>query len=76
MKQFAPMRPSGTLNVLESMNKAIHAFAYVARDEEGTQPPLETIEAGGGSCRDFALLFIEAARSLGFGARYRVRLSL
>ncbi len=70
-KQFAPMRPSGTLNVLASMNKAIHDdFAYVAREEEGTRSPIETIELKSGSCRDFALLFIEAARSLGFGARF------
>jgi transglutaminase-like putative cysteine protease len=65
------MRPSGTLNVLANMNKAIHdSFAYVVRDEEGTRSPIETIETQGGSCRDFALLFIEAARSLGFGARF------
>jgi transglutaminase-like putative cysteine protease len=70
-KQFAPMRPSGTLNVLASMNKAIHeSFAYVTRHEEGTQGPIETVEATRGSCRDFALLFIEGARSLGFGARF------
>jgi transglutaminase-like putative cysteine protease len=70
-KQFAPMRPSGTLNVLASMNKAIHeSFAYEAREEEGTLSPIETIETKRGSCRDFALLFIEGARSLGFGARF------
>ena len=54
-KQFAPIRPSGTLNVLASMNKAIREnFPYVARDEEGTRPPIETIEQKQGSCRDFA----------------------
>ena len=30
----------------------------------------QTLESKAGSCRDFALLFIEAARSLGFGARF------
>ena len=35
----------------------------------GTQSPLQTLDRGQGSCRDFAVLFIEAARSLGFGAR-------
>lgn len=70
-KQFAPMRPSGTLNVLASMNKAIHdGFAYETRAEEGTRSPIETIELKSGSCRDFALLFIEGARSLGYGARF------
>ena len=38
--------------------------------QEGTRSPVETIELKSGSCRDFALLFIEAARSLGFGARF------
>jgi transglutaminase-like putative cysteine protease len=70
-KQFAPMRPSGTLNVLASMNKAIHdSFTYEGREEEGTRSPIETVELKSGSCRDFALLFIEGARSLGFGARF------
>ena len=41
-----------------------------AREEEGTQTPVETLERKSGTCRDYALLFIEAARSLGFGARF------
>lgn len=44
-------------------------IAYQARDDEGTQSPLETLDCARGSCRDFAVLFIEAARSLGLGAR-------
>ena len=46
------------------------SFTYNARDQEGTQTPVETIEKKSGTCRDYALLFIEAARSLGFGARF------
>jgi len=42
---------------------------YQSREEEGTQSPRETLDRGWGSCRDFAVLFAEAARSLGFGAR-------
>ncbi len=42
---------------------------YQSREEEGTQSPRETLDRGWGSCRDFAVLFTEAARSLGFGAR-------
>jgi transglutaminase-like putative cysteine protease len=70
-RQFAAMRPTGTLDLLASMNRAIKGtFTYVGRFEEGTQSPIETIEKGTGSCRDFAILFMEAARSLGFGARF------
>ena len=43
---------------------------YVARDDEGTQPPHETLAKGGGTCRDYALLMMEAVRSLGFAARF------
>ncbi|HKJ60383.1 MAG TPA: transglutaminase-like domain-containing protein, partial [Hyphomicrobiales bacterium] len=42
---------------------------YQAREAEGTQSPTETLDRGWGSCRDFAVFFTEAARSLGFGAR-------
>ena len=45
-------------------------FTYVARDVEGTQSPTQTLELRGGSCRDFALLMIEAVRRLGFAARF------
>ena len=45
------------------------AILYQSRDEEGTQSPIATLDRGWGSCRDFAVLFAEAARSLGFGAR-------
>ncbi len=70
-RQFILETPANTFNLLATMNAAIRgAFAYHARDEEGTQTPLETIERKSGTCRDFALLFIEAARALGFGARF------
>jgi len=46
------------------------AFRYEAREAEGTQTPVETLERGSGTCRDFALFMMEAARSLGFAARF------
>lgn len=59
-----------TLALLGDLNAGIRArFAYQSRDEEGTQTPVETLERGSGSCRDFAVLLAEAVRSLGFGAR-------
>ena len=45
-------------------------FAYEAREAEGTQTPAETLEKQRGTCRDFALLMMEAARSLGLAARF------
>jgi transglutaminase-like putative cysteine protease len=67
------MREGGvhTLSLLEDMTRAIKAeFTYIGRDAEGTQPPVETLARGTGTCRDFALLMMEAARSLGFAARF------
>ncbi|MBR0565911.1 transglutaminase family protein [Azoarcus sp. L1K30] len=60
-----------TLDVLIAITHAIKAqFTYEARDEEGTRSPVETLELGSGSCRDFALLMMEAVRSLGLAARF------
>lgn len=45
------------------------SVSYRSRDDFGTQSPQHTLERGWGACRDLAVLFAEAARSLGFGAR-------
>lgn len=68
-QQFAD---SGTpLQILKSMMTAIKgSFAYRRRDEEGTQTAADTLRVGSGTCRDFALLMIDAARCLGFAARF------
>ena len=59
-----------TLALLADLNAGIRAqFGYQSREEEGTQTPVETLQRGWGSCRDFAVVLAEAARSLGFGAR-------
>ena len=63
--------PTGTRDLLLQMNGFIREhFGYAARDEEGTQTPLETLQLGTGSCRDFALLMMEAVRRLGMAARF------
>jgi transglutaminase-like putative cysteine protease len=71
-RQF--MRHNGltdTRAMLRSMNAAINErFKYIARDEMGTQDPAVTLRLGSGSCRDFALLMMEAVRSLGLAARF------
>jgi transglutaminase-like putative cysteine protease len=59
-----------TLSLLKDLNAGVsRAISYQSRDDEGTQSPTQTLARGWGSCRDFAVLFAEAARSLGFGAR-------
>jgi transglutaminase-like putative cysteine protease len=63
--------PTGTRDLLASMTQAIHQrFSYAAREAAGTQDPIVTLRAGSGSCRDFALLMMEAVRSLGLAARF------
>lgn len=45
-------------------------LTYAMRFEIGTQLPAVTLETGGGTCRDYALLMIECCRSLGLAARF------
>jgi transglutaminase-like putative cysteine protease len=59
-----------TLALLKDLCAGISGYIrYQSREDEGVQSPVETLDRGWGSCRDFAVLFIEAARCLGFGAR-------
>lgn len=61
----------GTLDLLQAINAAIKSdFTYQARIEEGTQTPADTLKLKTGTCRDFAMLFIDAVRELGFAARF------
>ena len=64
--------PTETLAMLVEMTKAIQrdGFEYIARPAQGCQSPVETLHLRSGSCRDFALLMMEAARSLGLAARF------
>lgn len=60
-----------TLDVMEAMTRAIKAqFRYGARFEEGTQTAAQTIERGSGTCRNFAVLMMEALRSYGVATRF------
>lgn len=70
LARFRSGGPTDTLTLLKDINAAVHGgFAYRTREEEGTQPPAETLRLASGSCRDLATLFIEAVRLLGLGAR-------
>ena len=69
-KAFVRSNPTDSLSLLKDINANIASWIfYQSRDDEGTQTPLETLNRGWGSCRDFAVLFVEAVRNLGFGAR-------
>lgn len=60
-----------TQTLLEDMTAAIKAeFSYRPRYEPGVQPPAETLATRSGTCRDYALFMMEAARALGFAARF------
>jgi transglutaminase-like putative cysteine protease len=67
---FVRSNPTDTSALLADLNTGVAAqISYQSRETEGTQTPLETLNRGWGSCRDLAVLLIEAVRSLGFGAR-------
>jgi transglutaminase-like putative cysteine protease len=60
-----------TMGILSAMTRTIQKeFTYNPRDEMGTQDPVTTLKTRTGTCRDYALLMMEAARTLGFAARF------
>ena len=67
---FVAGNPTGTLALLSDICAGVAAqVIYEVREEEGAQSPQQTLARGRGSCRDFAVLFVDAVRCLGFGAR-------
>jgi transglutaminase-like putative cysteine protease len=63
--------PTDTGTLLMTLTYAIkESLIYERREERGTWNPALTLKLGRGSCRDFALLMIEAVRSLGLAARF------
>lgn len=63
--------PVGTQDLLVNITRAIHAeFTYAKRYTLGTQTPVETLEAGSGTCRDLAAFMMGAVRALGLAARF------
>jgi transglutaminase-like putative cysteine protease len=64
-------RPTETATLLTTINRAIQeGFTYERRYEPGTCDPALTLKLRRGSCRDLALLMIEAVRSLDLAARF------
>jgi transglutaminase-like putative cysteine protease len=63
--------PVSTYEMLAAMTNGIRRnFTYTARSEMGVQDPLTTLKLRSGTCRDFAVLMMEAVRSLGLAARF------
>ena len=59
------------LAFLEALTRTIKTeFRYGARHEEGTQTAAQTITLGTGTCRDFAVLMMEALRCFGVATRF------
>jgi transglutaminase-like putative cysteine protease len=60
-----------TTHMLMTMTAGIkEGFTYLRRTAPGTQRPSVTLSTRKGTCRDFALLMVEAVRSLGLAARF------
>jgi len=60
-----------TMGLLLAMTRSIKdEYRYLQRVEKGVQSPVETLRRRSGSCRDFAVLMMEAVRSLGMAARF------
>lgn len=60
-----------TYTLLQRITAYIYkSMRYTVREEPGVQSAEQTLLLGSGSCRDFALLFMEAAKCLGLAARF------
>jgi uncharacterized protein (DUF2126 family) len=63
--------PRKTIYFLIDLNRKIYEYlSYNIRMEPGVQSCEESLERKNGSCRDFAWLFVQVLRHLGFGARF------
>ena len=63
--------PIESYTLLQRFNLAIHfLISYQQREQPGVQTATETLSMRSGSCRDLAFLFMEAAKQLGFAARF------
>lgn len=68
---YCPGQIVETFDLLNRLNSRIHGtLRYNERHAPGVQLPHETLALGSGSCRDYAVLMMEAARYWGFGARF------
>lgn len=67
---FLMNEQTDTLDLLRRITEAIYTdFDYEPRFDKGVQSPLATLSLRKGTCRDYAVLMMEAVRALGFAAR-------
>ncbi|MEQ1842230.1 MAG: transglutaminase family protein [Verrucomicrobiales bacterium] len=70
-EQWKPGQRIGTLALLQRLSATIQqTFLYTVREEPGVQSAERTLTLRSGSCRDFAALFMAAARGLGLATRF------
>ena len=68
---YRPGQLIDTYDLLHKLNTHIYeSLRYIRREDPGVQLPHETLALGGGSCRDYAVLMMEAARHWGFAAQF------
>lgn len=71
LSDFRNRLGSGSGHLLRDLAHAIYTgLSYAVRYDEGTQHPADTLLQQAGSCRDYAWLFIELARRMGFASRF------
>ncbi len=65
------LTPRKTIFFLTDVNRKINEFLnYNIRMDPGVQTCEQTLSQRNGSCRDYAWLFVQVMRHLGFGARF------
>lgn len=70
-RTFLTNEQSDTLDLLRRLTEEIYTeFQYEPRFDQGVQSPLATLSLRKGTCRDYAVLMMEAVRALGFAAHF------
>lgn len=68
---WRPREQIQTYTLLQRISACIpRTLSYRRREDPGVQTWQQTLTNGNGSCRDFAVLFMEAARCLGLASRF------
>ena len=71
LTQHLAVQQIDTISFLVALNHAVYdSITYRRRDEPGIQSALQTLSLASGSCRDFAVLLVACARTLGLAARF------